>query len=68
MRKNKLNLSVLTATIGGVVTVAAYALFVRPWHLRWGATEEELKMSLPGDDLVEHPKLNATHAITKCAS
>ncbi|HEY6119261.1 MAG TPA: SRPBCC family protein [Pyrinomonadaceae bacterium] len=64
MDKNKLNQRVLTTAIGGAAALAVYALFVRPWHLRWGATEEELKMSLPGDELVEQPKLNATHAIT----
>ena len=62
MKNNKLK--VLTTALGGAALLAAYALFVRPRHLRWGATEEELKMSLPGDELVEHPKLNATHAIT----
>ena len=60
----KLNVKVLTTAIGGAAALAAYALFVRPWHLRWGATEEELEMSLPGDELVEHPRLNATRAIT----
>lgn len=64
MRRNRINVKVLTTAIGGTVALAAYALFVRPWHLKWGATEGELKMSLPGDELVEHPKLNATHAIT----
>jgi hypothetical protein len=64
MRKNKLNLKLLTSTIGGAAALAAYALFVRPWHLSWGATEEELKMSLPGDQFVERPQLYATHAIT----
>ena len=65
MKRNNIDTKVLaTAAIGGAAALAAYALFVRPWHLRWGATEEELKMSLPCDGLVEHPKLNATHAIT----
>jgi hypothetical protein len=64
MKKNKLTLMALSTAIGGAAAVAAYAFFVRPWHLRWGATEEVLKMQLPGDQLVEHPKLNATHAIT----
>ncbi|HEX6730689.1 MAG TPA: hypothetical protein VF074_11780 [Pyrinomonadaceae bacterium] len=64
----KLKIKVLTTAIGGAAALAAYALFVRPWHLKWGATEEEIKMSLPGDELVEHPKLNATHAITIEAS
>lgn len=64
MKKNKLKLEVLLTALGGVAALAAYALFVRPWHLKWGATKEELKMSLPGDGLVENPKLNATHALT----
>lgn len=62
MRLSKLNLTFLATGIGGAVAV--YALLVRPWHLRWGATDEEVKMSLPGDELVEQPKLNATHALT----
>ena len=64
MSKNKLKLEILITALGGAAALAAYALFVRPWHLKWGATEEELKMPLPGDGLVENPKLNATHAIT----
>jgi hypothetical protein len=54
----------LMAALGGGAALASYALLIRPWHLRWGATNEELKTPLPGDDLVQHPKLNATHAIT----
>ena len=64
MKKNILNLKTLMAVIGGAGALAAYVLLIRPWHLKWGATEEELKMPLPGDELVKHPKLNATHAIT----
>jgi hypothetical protein len=64
MRKKKLNVKVLTTALSGAAALAAYALLVRPWHLEWGATAEEVKMTLPGDELVEHPKLNATHAIT----
>jgi hypothetical protein len=49
-------------SVGGAF--AAYALLVRPWHLRWGATEAETEEPLPGDDVVSHPKQQATHAIT----
>src|SRR6187431_3181895 len=62
--KRRLNVKVLTTALGGAAALAAYAFLIRPWHLEWGATEEEVKMTLPGDQLVEHPKLNATHAIT----
>jgi hypothetical protein len=45
-------------------TLAGYALVVRPWHLRWGATAAEVGRPLPGDELVPHPNLVATRAIT----
>lgn len=48
----------------GIAVAAAYGLIVRPWHLRWGATESEVARALPGDGLVPSPKIAATHAIT----
>jgi hypothetical protein len=43
--------------------LAGYALLVRPWHLKWGATQAELHEPFPGDDVVPDPKHQATHAI-----
>lgn len=51
----------------GAVT-AGYVLLVRPWHLGWGATEEERRARLPGDDLVVDADLTATRAVTVRAS
>ena len=42
----------------------AYVLLVRPWHLGWGATNEETNKSLPGDELVPNPAIESTRAIT----
>jgi hypothetical protein len=42
----------------------AYITMLRPWHLRWGATSEEVQRALRGDEMVPAPKLKATHAIT----
>jgi hypothetical protein len=56
----------LLALAGGAA--ALYALAIRPWHLRWGATAQELAMTLPCDDLVPEAKLDATHAIAIDAS
>jgi hypothetical protein len=54
-------------TVAGVTVIggaaAAYILAVRPWHLRWGATGQESRESLPGDDLIADPDLTATRAI-----
>ena len=46
------------------IVAFAYAFFLRPWHLNWGATAAEASEPLPGDDLVPEPKTEATHAIT----
>lgn len=45
-----------------------YVAILRPSHLRWGATEEEVKMPLPGDTKVEKPDFNATRGISIKAS
>jgi hypothetical protein len=36
----------------------------RRWHQRWGATDAEVGMPLPGDDLVSQPEFHATRAVT----
>jgi hypothetical protein len=52
------------AATAGVGFLAVYLRFVRPWALRWGATEEEAVRSLPGDELVTKADYVATRAIT----
>ena len=52
------------ALAAGATLILAYLLVIRPWHLRWGATDEEVSQPMPGDGIVEHPHLNATRAIT----
>jgi hypothetical protein len=51
------------ATFGALLPWV-YTFFIRPWHLRWGATDEELSKPLPGDELVPHPAIESTRAIT----
>lgn len=48
----------------GVVALAAYLLLIRPWQLRWGATDEEVERAMPGDDVVQRPTFVATRAVT----
>jgi hypothetical protein len=47
-----------------VILITAYLFFIRPSQLRWGATTEEIRRSMPGDDLVANPTFLATRAIT----
>ena len=51
-----------------LITAALLTPFLRPWRTKWGATDAEVHRSLPGDDLVPHPKWGWTHAITIRAS
>ena len=54
----------LPVVLAAGLAAGVYGLAVRPWHLRWGATDAELARSMPGDDLVDRPQLDATRAIT----
>jgi hypothetical protein len=50
--------------LGAAVAVAlVYRVVIRPWHLRWGATDEETTRAMPGDELLPGAT-SATRAIT----
>jgi hypothetical protein len=51
------------AAAGAAATAVALGL-IRPWYLRWGATDQEVHRALPGDDEVQRPWLASTRAIT----
>ena len=55
---------ILSAIIGFTLI---YFLFIRPKQLNWGATNQEVKLILPGDELVKRADFNATRAITIAA-
>ena len=37
---------------------------MRPWYSRWGATNEEVRRSLPGDEFVPRPRAQSTWAVS----
>lgn len=50
----------------GALAIAGAVLtspLTRSWYSKWGATESEVCMSLPGDDFVPNPVLESTRAI-----
>ena len=55
---------------GLIIPAAIFLLFltyffvVRPWQLRWGTKDEELRLLMPGDGEVNQPDFNATRAIS----
>ena len=46
------------------VLVLLYLTRLRPWQLRWGATDDEIKRTMPGDEIVDQSSFNATRAVT----
>jgi hypothetical protein len=44
--------------------LSAFLMFVRPWYLRWGATDEETRRALPGDEIIPNAAGQETRAIT----
>ncbi len=56
------------STVVGIVAlfvlVRLYLKRIRPWQLRWGATDEEITRTMPGDEIVEQPSFDATRAVT----
>jgi hypothetical protein len=49
---------------GAAAALAAYAFAVRPRHLRWGATDEEVARPMPLDGTVRHPTYVTNRAVT----
>jgi preprotein translocase subunit YajC len=41
-----------------------YLKILRPWQLRWGATDDEVNCAMLGDDIVQKPNLVATRAVS----
>lgn len=50
-------------TLAILLLIVLYAFVIRPWHLEWGATVEEVKAPLPGDSLLPRATVQVTHAI-----
>ena len=59
-------LKIIGVVLAALAAVAAvtYLRFIRPWQLRWGATNAEVERAMPGDDVVKFPTFNATRGVT----
>jgi len=51
-----------------VIVTHAFSSYIQPWFQKWGATDEEIRATLPGDDLVPGSSVVYTRAITINAS
>ena len=54
--------------LAGTAVLASYPTVIRPWHTHWGAHRSEVYQTLPGDEIIKHPKATTTRAVTIEAS
>src|SRR5215218_3768523 len=54
------------SALGTIAVLVAYRLLIQPWQHRWGATDEEVRRPMPGDDLIPDAA-STTRAITIAA-
>ena len=64
MQKRMIRKIAVVGAIAFGITIV-FAIFVyRPWAVNWGATDDEVNRSMPGDEIVQNPTFNATRAVT----
>lgn len=61
MGKQRPSLSALMAAVG---VAALYRAVIKPWMYTWGADDDELRATLPGDELVRADAPRTTRALT----
>lgn len=60
--------------VGGLVGLSVvglagiYLRVVQPWQRQWGASDDEARQTLPGDERIAHPDITWTRAITAQAT
>lgn len=66
MANTQFNPTIIEEGLGAVAIAATIVSspLSRPWYSKWGASGDEVEMSLPGDDQVPNPVLVSTRAIT----
>lgn len=52
----------LASTLAAILS--AFLMVIRPWYLRWGATDAETRRTLPGDEIIPDAAGQETRAIT----
>lgn len=57
-------MAALIVLLAIIILAGAYLIIIRPWQLKWGATDEELKMDYPGEGIVKNPDFHAIRGIT----
>jgi len=63
-RRKAVSSSLMGAGVAAATAIGAYLLVVGPWQRRWGATDAEVDMPMPGDERIPGANFATTRAIT----
>jgi hypothetical protein len=63
MKDSDVKAAITGAVTAGVTAMLGYMFVVRPWHLKWGATNREIERPMAGDELVKEPIHVTTRAV-----
>ena len=63
-KKRKGLRATISKSLAGIGAVLAHKFVVQPWHVNWGATEEEVQRIMPGDGLMDTPDYVSTRAVS----
>jgi uncharacterized protein YndB with AHSA1/START domain len=64
MKRPRLTVIAVACLAAALSAATLYGLVYRPWALNWGATDEEIRRPMPGDEMLFDPPFNATRAVT----
>jgi hypothetical protein len=55
------------AAVGAAAVLVGYRMLIQPWQQRWGATDDEVRRTMPGDELLPAASGTTTRAVTIAA-
>lgn len=64
MKDTKFIEVVIGTVAAGVAALLSYVFLIRPWHMKWGATKEQVERPMAGDEEVKQPIHVTTRTIT----
>ena len=64
MQKKVIKKMVVWSAIALGIAIVFLIVVYRPWALNWGATDDEINRSMPGDEIVQNSTFNATRGVT----
>ncbi|MFH2036456.1 MAG: hypothetical protein ABIJ45_08640 [Candidatus Zixiibacteriota bacterium] len=61
-------LNITAWIIFAMILITFYLVWLRDYQMNWGASAEDIGRYMPGDELIENPRFNATRAVEIAAT